>query len=361
VQNINLKTQLFLIFPPKEDPPLAENFELLFCAFRFAFYALMHTNVISCYNKAMKDLAKLQQEFLEYLEIEKGRALRTIENYNHYLSRFLTLSGAKKPSDITEETVRTFRLRLNRPVEGMESPVSRKTQNYHLIALRGFLKYLARRNVATLPADRIELAKEMGRTFDLISEDELSRLLRAPAGDTLIALRDRAILELLFSTGLRVSELCALPRYLDWNRDEISVRGKGGKVRLVFLSESSKAAIKTYLLKRTDMSDALFVHYGPGARSADEKENAARESHHISKRSVERIVKQYAVKAGIDKRVTPHTIRHMFATDLLRNGADIRSVQMLLGHASITTTQVYTHVTDSHLKEIHKNFHGKKK
>src|SRR3989338_9015966 len=318
-----------------------------FASARYSLPAYIVT--ISCMT-----LPKLKQDFLEYLEIERGRSVKTIENYDRYLSRFFSISGVKRVVEVTEDAIRGFRRTLNR--EGL----SVRTHNYHLIALRGFLKHLARRGIATLPADRIELAKETEREFDLISADELLRLLDAPRGSDIQNARDRALLEVLFSTGLRVSELCALPRYLDWNRDEISVRGKGGKVRLVFLSENSKAAVKTYLLKRTDMSDALFVYYGPGARAADEKENVAREPHHISKRSIERIVKQYAVKAGIDKRVTPHTIRHMFATDLLRNGADIRSVQMLLGHASITTTQVYTHITDTHLKEIHKNFHGKK-
>ena len=229
--------------------------------------------------------------------------------------------------------------------------------------MRGFLKYLARQDIVVLSADRIELAKETEREFNLISQDELARLLDAPKEKDTKSLRDRAMLELLFSTGLRVSELCALPRYLDWSRDEISVRGKGGKIRLVFLSSRAKNAIQEYLNKRSDMSDALFVNYGRGAPRAnpDDISEGVAMSRNISKRSVERIVKYYAIKAGIDKRVTPHTIRHMFATDLLENGADIRSVQVLLGHASIQTTQIYTHVTDRHLKEVHSKFHGKNK
>lgn len=299
----------------------------------------------------MLTLSKLKSDFLEYLEIEKGRSVRTVENYDRYLSRFFAHSKAKIPADITEEAIRGFRKTLNR--EGLNV----RTHNYCLIVLRGFLKYLGRRDIKALPADRIELAKESAREFTLISPAELTRLLDAPGGDDVKSLRDKAILEMFFSTGLRVSELCALPRYLDWTRDEISVRGKGGKIRLVFLSSRAKEAVKAYLAKRADMAEALFVHYGPGAGKAEKQ----REPQNITKRSVERIIKRYAVKAGIDKRVTPHTLRHMFATDLLENGADIRSVQVLLGHASIQTTQIYTHVTDKHLKEIHNRFHGKQR
>jgi len=297
------------------------------------------------------DLKTLKQEFLEYLEIERGRALKTIENYNRYLVRFLSFSGANKIPDITEEKIRKFRLELNR------AGLNRRTQNYYLIALRQFLKYLVKRGFDVLPPDTIELAKETARDLSLISSVELERLLHAPEGDDIKSLRDRAILELLFSTGLRVSELCSLSRYLDWSRDEISVRGKGGKVRPVFISNGAKQAIKKYLDKRGDTDDALFVYLGRGAKRAETESGSMR----LSTRSVERLVKQYAVKAGIDKRVTPHTLRHSFATDLLRNGADLRSVQALLGHANISTTQVYTHVTDKHLHDIHKQFHGKER
>ena len=200
-----------------------------------------------------------------------------------------------------------------------------------------------------MPRDQIELAKTPERTLDLISPEELSRLLNSPSSNTLKDLRDKAILELLFSTGLRVSELCSLTNDFDFKRDEISIRGKGGKVRVVFISEEAKKAVKKYLDARKDMSDALFVQVG------DEKE----ESQALTRRSIERIVKQHAIKAGITKKVTPHVIRHSFATDLLNNGADIRSVQVMLGHANIGTTQIYTHVTDKHLRDIHKKFHNK--
>ncbi len=295
------------------------------------------------------DLRTLKQEFLEYIEIERGRALKTVENYNRYILRFFSFSGVKDISDITEERIRKYRLELNR--QGL----NRRTQNYYLIALRQFLKYLVKRGFEVLPPDTIELSKETQRDLNLISSTELERLLNAPKGDDLKSLRDRAILELLFSTGLRVSELCALSRYLDWSRDEISVRGKGGKIRPVFISIGAKRAIKKYLDKRGDTDDALFVYIGRGAKRAETDGGSA----HLSTRSVERLVKQYAIIAGIDKRVTPHTLRHSFATDLLQNGADIRSVQALLGHANIATTQIYTHVTDKHLHDIHKQFHGK--
>lgn len=295
------------------------------------------------------ELEQRIRDFLEYLEIERGRALNTIENYERYLLRFLTASGAQRIGDITEERIRAFRLALNR--DGL----NRRTQNYYLIALRQFLKFLVKRGYDVLAPDTIELAKEQPRDLALISPEELQRLLEAPDGNDVKSARDRAILELLFSTGLRVSELCGLSRYLDWDRDEISVRGKGGKVRPVFISPRAKEAVKEYLAQRADLDEALFVHIGRGAKRVENNTGSLA----LTRRSVERIVKHYAVKAGIDKRVTPHTLRHLFATDLLYNGADLRSVQSLLGHANIATTQVYTHVTDKHLRDIHKKFHGK--
>jgi len=290
--------------------------------------------------------------------------LKTVENYDRYLSRFLEYSKAKKPGEITDTVVREFRLWLNRQSTGNNratgETLGKKTQNYYLIALRAFLKYLARQEVKTLPAERIELAKVSERSLDLITTEELNRLLKAPQSQNLKEkkdsnkdlkiLRDRAILELLFSTGLRVSELCALSRDIDLNSDEFSIRGKGGKIRLVFMSPEAKSILKEYLNKRTDMDEALFVKL-----DKTKSKNLA-----LTRRSVERMVKQYAIKAGISRKVTPHVLRHVFATDLLSNGADLRSVQALLGHANIGTTQIYTHVTDKHLKEIHRKFHNKK-
>lgn len=312
----------------------------------------------------MADVQKLKREFLEYLEIERGRSLKTVENYDRYLTRFLAQSGVKDTSEVSDEIVRNYRLWLNRQVSGQASQnakktvrslsvdtLKRNTQNYHLIALRGFLKYLARRGVSSLAPDRIELAKSPARELDLVNESELGRLLNSPEGNDEKALRDKAILALLFSTGLRVSELCSLSRdSIDFSRDEFSVRGKGEKVRLVFLSDEAKQALKNYMANRRDLGEAMFTSVS--------KINQKNEW--LTPRSVERIIKKYAVKSGISKKVTPHTLRHIFATDLLQNGADIRSVQMMLGHSSVATTQIYTHVTDKHLRDIHKKFHGKK-
>jgi site-specific recombinase XerD len=305
------------------------------------------------------DFRELKRQFLEHLEIEKGRSLKTIENYERYLSRFILYSRIEDVRNITEETLREYRLWLNRQnsgkkMYGREETLKKRTQNYYLIALRGFLKYLAKRGIQSLPAEKIELAKAPGRELDLISEDELDRLRRAPTHDDLTGLRDRAILELLFSTGLRVSELCSLPRDLDYKKGEFSIRGKGEKIRVVFVSPQAKEALGVYLKERKDMDDALFIQLSPRAKSSEAPLR-------LTPRSVERIVKKYAIIAGISKKVTPHVLRHTFATDLLQNGADLRSVQALLGHSDISTTQVYTHVTDKHLREIHSSFHDKKR
>ena len=289
---------------------------------------------------------------MEYLEIEKGRGVKTVENYDRYLTRFLAHTKVTSPSGITEQMVREFRLHLNRQ-PGTTGTMKLKTQNYYMISLRAFLKFLRKRGLESLNPERIELAKVGQRDLDLISSQELDRLLGGPKANTVQSLRDKAILELFFSTGLRVSELCSLNRDLDLSRDEFSIRGKGEKVRVVFLSPEAKEAIKRYDAKRTDMDDALFIQMGKTSKGAKELR--------ITPRSIERIVKKYATLAGITRKVTPHVIRHSFATDLLENGADLRSVQALLGHANIATTQVYTHITDKHLREVHKKFHGQRR
>lgn len=303
-------------------------------------------------------LVEQKRQFLEYLEIERGRSVKTIENYDRYLSRFLAFAKVTAAKDITEEQVREFRLYLNRQPgtksAGRRDSMKRRTQNYYLIAVRAFLKFLRKRGIPSLNPERIELAKVPERSLDLISPAELERLMSSPKTDTVQGKRDRAILELLFSTGLRISELCALSiDDVDLSRDEFSVRGKGDKVRVVFLSDEAKLSVRNYLEARKDMDDALFVRYGKKAHIGEDSR--------ITPRTVQRLLKQYATKAGITRKVTPHVIRHSFATDLLSNGADLRSVQALLGHANIGTTQVYTHVTDAHLREVHKRFHGKKK
>lgn len=291
-------------------------------------------------------------KFLSYLEVERGRSSRTAANYEHYLKEFFAREHITHPAAITEETVRQFRLALNK------RDLKRRTQNYYLIALRQFLGWCARTGVQSLAPERIELAKVGERDIDIPDLADIERLLNAPllrpdehrdyAGQasSLRPLRDKTILELLFSTGLRVSELASLNRdSLDLSRDEFSVRGKGEKVRLVFLSPNAKTALKTYLAKRGDIEEALFV-------------NTKKEPARLTPRQIQRLIRFYAAKAGIAKKVTPHTLRHFFATDLLINGADLRSVQALLGHSSISTTQIYTHLTDKTLRDVHRAFHA---
>ncbi|MDB5244477.1 MAG: recombinase, integrase/recombinase XerD [Parcubacteria group bacterium] len=297
-----------------------------------------------------------KRQFLEYIEIERGRAVKTVENYDRYLSRYLAQMHIKSVGDITEQNVREFRMWLNRQKGTKSDSMKRRTQNYYMIALRAFLKFLRKRDIESISPEKIELAKMPERQLDLITSAELDRLMRAPK-DALAKendpekglryLRDTAILELLFSTGLRVSELCSLNADIDLTRDEMSVRGKGEKVRVVFLSPAAKEAVRTYLKARKDMEEALFV------------DGRIKSLHRITPRDIQRHLKGHVSRAGITSVVTPHTLRHVFATDLLQNGADIRSVQQLLGHASINTTQIYTHITDSHLREVHKKFHGK--
>lgn len=310
----------------------------------------------------MVSLKQLKTKFLEYIEIERGRSLNTVRNYDHYLSVFLDFTKNDNPEKITDTSVREFRLWLNRQSTGNNKAtgetLSKKTQNYYLIAIRAFLKYLARQEIRSLPAERIELAKVTQRQLDLITHDELTRLLNSPKGTELKDLRDKAILELLFSTGLRVSELCSLSSDIDLQSEELSVRGKGGKIRVVFISPEAKDAVKKYLNARKDMSDALFVQVGNEMQL--KKTIQTKDAGPLTRRSIERIVKAHAIKSGISKKVTPHVMRHMFATDLLGNGADLRSVQAILGHANIGTTQIYTHVTDKHLRDIHKKFHNKR-
>jgi len=297
-----------------------------------------------------------KRQFLEYTEIERGRAVKTIENYDRYLSRYFAQMGIKTTADISEPNIREFRLWLNRQ-KGASGSMKRRTQNYYMIALRAFLKFLRKRGIDCLSPERIELAKLPERQIDLLTENELDRLFMAPedalkkekdAHKRRNLLRDRAILELFFSTGLRIAELCALNSDIDLSRDELSVRGKGEKVRVVFLSPAAKRAVSEYLKVRDDMEEALFVDGRPT------------KPHRITPRDIQRHLKGYAARAGITHKVTPHVLRHAFATDLLANGADIRSVQQMLGHASITTTQIYTHVTDARLREIHQKYHSRR-
>jgi site-specific recombinase XerD len=305
-----------------------------------------------------KVLEKYIKEFLEYLEIERGRSDKTVKNYHFYLLRFSDWAKSPNPLEITNELIRKYRLHLNREIAGREeAQLKKNTQNYHLIALRSFLKYLAKRDVKTLAPEKIELAKQGTRHVSFLETEEFERFREGPSKDpTIVGYRDKAMLEILFSTGMRVSEASSLKiENINLKRDEFTVLGKGKKHRVVYLSDEAKRAIKAYLDHRKDTSPFLFVRHDRARRTAGSAPAS------LTPRSVQRIVDRYAREAGITKRVTPHTLRHTYATDLLRNGADIRAVQSLLGHESITTTQVYTHVTDKELKRVYKEFHDKKK
>ncbi len=300
------------------------------------------------------EINQLLAQFLEYLEIEKNRSEKTIRNYNHYLTRFIDWAKISSPEKINNDLVRNYRIYLNRLTDPQNKTLKKITQNYHLIALRAFLKYLSRRDIKAFSAEKIELIKTAERQVAFLEAQELKQLLDIK-GKSLPNLRDKSMLELFFSTGMRVSELVNLNRNdIGLKNGEFSVRGKGGKIRVVFLSESAKTALKEYLEKRKDIDNALFIRLVKTKNLSKEINANLR----ITARSIERIIKKRAIEAGLTKKVTPHTMRHSFATDLLMNGADIRSVQAMLGHSNISTTQIYTHVTNKHLKEIHKEFHS---
>lgn len=296
------------------------------------------------------NLTKLKQEFLEYLEIEKNCSQKTVSNYDFYLQRFLQWAKISDPQKISLDLVRRYRVYINR------LNLKKNTQNYHMIALRSWLKYLAKRDIKTLAPEKIELSRMPERQVEFLEGEDLERFLSAPLktkNKEIIKKRDKAILELLFSTGLRVSELANLKREeFNLKKDEVPVRGKGGKVRLVFLSGQAKKWLAEYLNMRQDVNPYLFRSHDPAHGTND---------YSLTPRSIERLVKKYAKAAGIIKKITPHVLRHSYATDLLQAGADLRSVQAMLGHSSITTTQIYTHITDQHLKDIHRAFHGKQR
>lgn len=310
----------------------------------------------------MTDSTKLIADFLGYLEIERNRSERTVRNYDFYLRRFFTWAKGPSPESITLDLVRAYRIWLNRYKDEHGKTMKKNTQNYHLIALRSFLKYLAKRDIATLAPEKIELARMPERSVEFLEQSELKRLLDAPVSSpagaevgkdllNLIQIRDKAMLEVLFSSGLRVSELAGLTReQVNLKMEEFTVRGKGDKPRIVFLSNQARYWLKEYLDRRGDVDPHLFVSH--------DRASNGRDSAGLTPRSIQRIVEHYARAAGITKRITPHTLRHTFATDLLRNGADIRSVQTMLGHSSITTTQIYTHITDERLREVYDKYHG---
>ncbi|MCX6741021.1 MAG: tyrosine-type recombinase/integrase [Candidatus Parcubacteria bacterium] len=315
------------------------------------------------------NLQQFVSEFLEHLEIEKGRSQLTIRNYSFYLKDFLARNKIKDPEQITANLIRQYRLALARKQNPRGGTLSAATQNYYLISIRTFLKYLAKRDIPALAAEKIELAKIPERQIAFLEGDDLERLIKAPTeldqtslgnarDKEIIKLRDRAILELLFSAGLRVSELTSLKREdVNLKKDEFSIKGKGSKWRVVFISNQAKYWLKKYLEARTDVDPAMFVRHDRGQHEAEKNQ----EENRLTPRSIQRLVKKYAKLAGITRKITTHTLRHSFATDLLTGGADLRAVQELLGHKNITTTQVYTHVTNKRLKEVYRAFHDKKR
>jgi site-specific recombinase XerD len=322
------------------------------------------TNATACdslcvmsYNKAMAapTLSELITDFLEHMEIEQNRSQKTIANYDHYLQRLVEFAGDPPIDKLTSDSVRKWRLWLNRLTDQEGEPISKTTQNYHLIALRSFLKYLAKRDIEALTSDKIELASVTRPQVTFLDTSEVERMLATIDTATPVGLRDRAIIELLFSGGLRVSELVSLNRdHINLDRREFSVRGKGQKDRLIFISDAAADWLDHYLKSRPDNYKPLFIHYGGSQDGLDDGSYTR-----LTVRSVQRLVGRYAKLAGITKHVTPHTLRHSFATDLLANGADLRSVQGLLGHANVSTTQIYTHLTDPQLKSVHERFHRK--
>lgn len=293
-------------------------------------------------------------DFIEHLEVEGGRMPKTAENYEFYLNRFVEFAGDITPDTITSEMVRKYRLWLNRHKNDRGDELAMITQAYHLIALRGFLKYFAKRDIVSLAPDKIELPKIHRKQVTFLHYDEVIRLLeQIDTGDE-SGLRDRAIVELLFSSGLRVSELVNLNRdHVNTKRREFMVRGKGQKDRPIFISEAAANWVEQYLAQRHDSLAPLFISY-----SKNVEPNTSGDYRRLTARSIQRMVNKYARLAGITKHVSPHTMRHSFATDLLMNGADLRSVQNMLGHSNIATTQIYTHVTDAHLKDVYEKFHS---
>lgn len=299
--------------------------------------------------------SKAKTNFLEYLEIDQNRSQKTIANYDHYLTRLIDYAGDIAVDEITPELIRKWRLWLNRLGTNTSDELGKNTLNYHLIALRSFLKFCAKQNIVSASPEKIELARVKRKQVTFLSPEELSRLFDQPDPTTLQGLRDRAILELLFSSGLRVSELVGLDKdHINLKRREFTVRGKGQKDRPIFISDDAADWLQKYLDKREDNVKPLFLRYS-GKKQVDLSGNY----HRLTARSVQRLVARYALLAGITKHVSPHTLRHSFATDLLMNGADLRSVQAMLGHSNISTTQIYTHITDPHLKSVHERFHAK--
>lgn len=299
-------------------------------------------------------MSELILDYIEHLEVEGGRSAKTAENYRLYLERFVEFTGDIEVGKITSEIIRKYRLWLNRYRNERDDELATITQAYHLIALRGFLGYLSKRDIETLAPDKIALPKVTRKQVTFLHYDEVKRLIEGIDLESEAGLRDRAIIELFFSSGLRVSELVNLNRdHVNTKRREFMVRGKGQKDRPIFISQSAADWVERYLDARQDTLPPLFLSY-----SKNNIASTTGDFRRLTARSIQRMVEKYARLAGITKHVSPHTMRHSFATDLLMNGADIRSVQSMLGHSNISTTQIYTHVTDEHLREVYEKFHS---
>lgn len=303
-------------------------------------------------------LSEAIRQFLEHCEIEKNQSKRTLISYAHYLERFLEFSKNIEIEKINLPLIKKYRLHLNRYEFRPHETLSIKTQNYHIIALRAFLKFCIKNDWEVMAPEKIDLAKIPERIVSFLSRDELERLFEAIDIDKISGLRNRAILEMLYSTGLRVSELVNLNRqHVDLERGEFAIRGKGGKVRIVFLSDRAKEWLTEYLDSRDDNFDPVFLNHGRTRNKEKDDPDFKGEYRRLTEYTIQEMVRNTAYAAGITKHVTPHTLRHSFATELLLNGADIRSVQEMLGHSSITTTQIYTHITNKKLREVHEKFH----
>ena len=325
----------------------------------FLFYIILRIMAVIRSNEAEKaTIEQLVSDFIEYLEIEKTYSPYTIVQYRHFLTRFLSWLNENYsvvyPEDINHDIVRKYRLFLAHFKDKDGNQLKRTTQGYHIIVLRAFLRYLiAQRDIETLAPEKIDLPKQGSRSVSFLNIEQVERLLNSPEISDETGLRDRAILETLFSTGLRVSELVRLNRdMVNVKRKEVGVRGKGNKMRVVFISNEAAHWIERYVNYRKDNYRPLFIRY---SGKKDDRQNG--EKMRLTARSIQNIVTFYARKCNLPVEVTPHTLRHSFATDLLISGADLRAVQEMLGHESIRTTQVYTHVTDRHLKEVHETFH----
>jgi site-specific recombinase XerD len=301
------------------------------------------------------DLPRKIDQFLDYLRIEKGSSPLTLRNYRHYLMRFYNWMENTTSEEINSRLITDYRLFLSKFENVKGNSLKKRTQSYHIIAMRSFLKWLIKNDYEVLAPEKIDLPKVEDRQVKYLNGEQVDRLLNAPSLSSIQGKRDKAILEVLFSTGLRVSELTHLDRdKIDLERREFGVLGKGGRARVVFLSNRAADWVKVYIKAREDLYKPLFIrHKGKtDAAISDEKMR-------LTPRSIQRLVKKYVRKVKLPVEATPHTMRHSFATDLLIAGADMRSVQEMLGHKNISTTQIYTHVTNKQMKDVHEAFHGK--